>query len=324
MTVQTRQALREADGNVGPERAHSSKKRKRYTEDSASRANVPKVSKQIDAQQNASIKDVKDKGNPPKQEPAKEKLIANKRDPKRDPANDGPKKPAGSQPLRKGSKRDYCSWTVEDPKTELRARHLKVSGSTTEQVHRLQQSEDDHSLPAKQAMEAAARKRRQDAAPDDPPARDGEPPMKKPKNLSDLSGSFERERKLRRYGPPVYDRLGYEYDSIEVGTGRSRPSKTTIMNGMNRSLAQTAEDHRRKWEIAFGATEEPGDFQWWIFEDRVAQELEIPFHKVEPCDVEIWKAKAFEAKIEDFRRSSVSKEEWDRVLDVAGGSALRK
>jgi hypothetical protein len=307
MAVQTRHALKERHGNTRLPKQEASKKGNNATKRPPKNSPKPNASTVNDAE-----KDTEHAGKPEHQSPAKP--------PKAEPASQHAAPTSATQ-----HSADYASWRTSDLKDELRKRHLKLSGRPSEQVSRLKQSDHARSLPVKQEMEAAARKRRRDAEPDEPPARDGEPPMKKAKSSLDLAGSFAREEKLLRYGPPVYDHLGYEYDEGKIRRSfGSRPAKSTIMNNMDRALERRAEDQAAKWGIAFAGQEQPKEFRFDAFDDRVAHDLAIPYHKVESCDVEIWKARGFTAEAKEFERSNVSDEVRARLDEITCGCALRK
>lgn len=63
---------------------------------------------------------------------------------------------------------------------------------------------------------------------------------------------------------------------------------------------------------------------YMLWDDRVSRHLGIPYHKVELRHFEKWWQAGFRAKGEECIASNVSKEECDRVTDLATGSALRK
>jgi len=54
-----------------------------------------------------------------------------------------------------------------------------------------------------------------------------------------------------------------------------------------------------------------------MWDYRVAQGLEIPYHKVEICDYEEWQRRGFTFEPES------DTEEMDRVIEMLTGSALR-
>ncbi|KAJ9255739.1 hypothetical protein DTO212C5_9103 [Paecilomyces variotii] len=125
-------------------------------------------------------------------------------------------------------------------------------------------------------------------------------------------------------GPPTYDHLGYELDYHKVAGSfyRSGPSGTQDYMDM---LEQDAREDNRKAEIMGGPERNKRSaMTFMLWEDRVARDLDIPFHKVEMEQFEEWHAKGFRANGDEFIAANVSPEEQDRVTDLATGSAFRK
>jgi hypothetical protein len=65
-----------------------------------------------------------------------------------------------------------------------------------------------------------------------------------------------------------------------------------------------------------GVDENTGRVCMW--DDRIAQDLEIPYHKVEICDYEEWQRRAF-----TFNPETDMKEEVGRVIEMSTGSGFR-
>ena len=85
---------------------------------------------------------------------------------------------------------------------------------------------------------------------------------------------------------------------------------------------QKRKDRKRKAEILFGKGADDGSVlveDAW--DDRVAKDLGKAFHDVGMEEYEEWKRKGFKVDAEDFE--DLSKEEKERLMDLATGSAMR-
>ena len=79
------------------------------------------------------------------------------------------------------------------------------------------------------------------------------------------------------------------------------------------------EKNRRETQVKSKIMGIDGDkAQTHIWDARIAEDLEIPYHKVEMGDYEEWQRRDFK-----FDPESVTKEEQDRVMDLMTGSAFR-
>jgi hypothetical protein len=202
---------------------------------------------------------------------------------------------------------DYDALSLPELKDELRKRELHISGSRPTLVQRLKQSDHDRSLPVKQAIEAAARRRREElsAGADHPSTSE-----------KGLKTRWDREQVVLRggpNGPPVYDDFGYklDYEKIAKSMGGYRPN----FKKMEKWMEKKRQEQRIKAKI-MGVDENTGRVCIW--DDRVAQDLEIPYHKVEICDYEEWQRRGF-----TFDPETDTKEEMDRVIEMSTGSAFR-
>jgi SAP domain len=205
---------------------------------------------------------------------------------------------------------DYDALSLPELKDELRKRELHISGSRPTLVQRLKQSDHDRSLPVKQAIEAAARRRREElsAGADHPSTSE-----------RGLKTRWDREQIVLRggpNGPPVYDDFGYKLDYEKIaksmgGSARYRPN----FKKMEKWVEKKRQEQRIKARI-MGVDENTGRVCMW--DDRVAQDLEIPYHKVEICDYEEWQRRGF-----TFDPETDTKEEMDRVIEMSTGSAFR-
>ena len=207
---------------------------------------------------------------------------------------------------------DYDALSLPELKDILKERELFISGSRPALIQRLQQSDRDRSVPAKQAIETAARKRREKAG-------KNKQGSTKPSSKADFELNFKREEKVLKGGPDgpaVYDGYGYRLDYTKVSKAMKRgpwprPSWAKMEKWMDKSNRET----KIKAEI-MGVAEGHGRTQIW--DDRVAQDLEIPHHKVEICDYKEWQRRGF-----TFDQEAVTEEDEERVWDLMTGSAFR-
>ena len=207
---------------------------------------------------------------------------------------------------------NYDALSMPELKAELKERELHISGPRTTLIYRLQRSDHDRSLPVKQAIEAAARKRRETAA-----------------KSKQVSGTFShedfkrrdaREHEVLRKGPngrAIYDDYGYklDYEKIKKSVGRTGRYRPNFAK-MDKWLQKMAREKKLKAKIIGDDEKSVNGTSMW--DDRVAQDLEIPIHKVEICDYEEWQRRGFQ-----FDPDTVTKEDRDRVIDMTTGSAFR-
>ncbi|KAK3942846.1 hypothetical protein QBC46DRAFT_57241 [Diplogelasinospora grovesii] len=105
--------------------------------------------------------------------------------------------------------------------------------------------------------------------------------------------SFKREEKVLRLGPngpPVRDELGYRlsYDALKKSRTRRAP------RDMTKFMAMLDEDERiarRKRELM--GQPDNKDMPEAVWTDRVARDLDIPFHCVELPEFEEWYRRGF-------------------------------
>jgi hypothetical protein len=205
---------------------------------------------------------------------------------------------------------DYDALSLPELKDELRKRELHISGSGPTLVQRLKQSDHDRSLPVKQAIEAAARRRREELS-----AGAGHPSTSE----KGFKTRCDREQIVLRggpNGPPVYDDFGYklDYEKIAKSMGGSVRHRSNFKK-MEKWMEKKRQEQRIKARI-MGVDENTGRVCMW--DDRVAQDLEIPYHKVEICDYEEWQRRGF-----TFDPETDTKKEMDRVIEMATGSSFR-
>ena len=149
-------------------------------------------------------------------------------------------------------------------------------------------------------------------------------PKSKSKQIENID-RIEQRRRKGLHGSPTYDKLGYELDkeyiikhtSNRQGSGRSAWGKKAMND-----FEQKRKDRKRKAEILFGKGAEDGSIlvedAWG---DHVAKDLGRAFHDVGMEEYEEWKRKRFKVDAEEFE--DLSKEEKERLMDLATGSAMR-
>lgn len=137
-----------------------------------------------------------------------------------------------------------------------------------------------------------------------------------------LPDDFARIEECRRKGlngSPTYDTLGFELDKdfiIKHTGGRPRPLGKKALD----RLDQKHEDSDRKANI-IGSPGDNTTVHEEAWDDRVARDLGIAYHQVGVEEYEEWQKKGFKAYKKEF---DLSKKERDRLMDLMGGSALRK
>lgn len=123
-------------------------------------------------------------------------------------------------------------------------------------------------------------------------------------------------------GPKVYDEAGFELSykkcaSVGRAPRRSHGAQYFAM------LEREAEESRRKEEIMGTRREHVSALTSMAWNDRVARELGIPYHKVEMKHFEELARRGFKAKEGEFEAANMSKEEQERLTKLCTGSAFR-
>ncbi|KAF2497787.1 hypothetical protein BU16DRAFT_525387 [Lophium mytilinum] len=212
-------------------------------------------------------------------------------------------------------KASYNEMGMPELKEELRKRYMKISGSKGDLIKRLTQNDHERSLPVKQAIEAAARKRRE-ANP--PPQEDDWHPQFERDNI--------REKEVLRNGPtgkPVFDDWGYElsYDKL---SGSRTMNKKTILNRQERHFERMWAEDEQKRNIMFGVAQPEERLDREAMDWRVSCDLEIPMHKVEVCDYEVWREMGYKADMKEFVEGKVDPDVIKKISAQRMGSAFRK
>ncbi|KAK1762699.1 hypothetical protein QBC33DRAFT_256363 [Phialemonium atrogriseum] len=140
----------------------------------------------------------------------------------------------------------------------------------------------------------------------------------------DSDDSHKRDQEVLSKGPngsPVYDRLGYKinYKILKGSSRRRRPSRNAA-----RYLALVEaeiEQIRRLREIMGRSNESAAMLSAW--QDRVARDLDIPFHTVDMPEYEEWHRRGFRLEPGELA-GNPSKDESERLLTLAVGSAFRE
>lgn len=126
-------------------------------------------------------------------------------------------------------------------------------------------------------------------------------------------------------GAPLHDLLGYRIDFKKLDRA-SRPfSKSSLgtqkyMDKMERENIEA----KRKAEIMGTERSHTSAFSSMAWNDRVARDLGMDYHKVEMIHFEEWHARGFRVRSLEFDHGNITKEENDRILRLAVGSAFRE
>lgn len=135
------------------------------------------------------------------------------------------------------------------------------------------------------------------------------------------------EKLLRRgpHGPPIYDTQGFELDYGKVLKSRFPVSNRSRGSKAYMRMIEKQEAEKKGLERFMGLPE--NSFVGLVrdrVQDRVARDLGLPWHKIEPGHYGCWKGLGFQLDPEEFKLENISEEERTRLMDLAMGSALRK
>jgi len=125
-------------------------------------------------------------------------------------------------------------------------------------------------------------------------------------------------------GPKVFDEAGFELSyakckkAMRPGIRRTAPDKYMQM------LEDDAKEDARKCEIMGTPQMKVSALTGMAWDDRVARELGIPYHKVEMRHFEELHQKGFVGKQGEFEACNMSDEERERLSTLCQGSAFRK
>lgn len=124
-------------------------------------------------------------------------------------------------------------------------------------------------------------------------------------------------------GPKVYDDLGFEL-SYEACAGISR-GWTRRPRGKSYYDMEDERDleRARKREIMGTRREHVSALTYMAWDDRVARELGIPYHKVEMKHFEELASRGFVGKEGEFEAVNMSEEERERLSRLCTGAAFR-
>ncbi|KAF2000160.1 hypothetical protein P154DRAFT_522674 [Amniculicola lignicola CBS 123094] len=207
----------------------------------------------------------------------------------------------------------YTEMGLQDMKEELRKRDLKVSGKKSELAQRLRQHDHDGSLPVMRAMEAAARKRREK---NPPPPEDEDSDVEWERYMAKM----DEVRENGATGSPVHDDWGYELSYEKILAPNKRPNM-----GKHATYFDFVDaENKVKTKIMFGKAQPSFSMDGSAMDWRVAQDLAIPFHKVEVHEYEIWKKMGFTANKKEFVEGDVDRELSEKIDAETEGSAFRK
>jgi hypothetical protein len=137
-----------------------------------------------------------------------------------------------------------------------------------------------------------------------------------------------QEKLLTRgsHGRPICDTQGFELDYDEVLRSRKPISKISRGDRNYMKMVEKDQADNREIERIMGLP----DHKFSVasvraaMQDRVARDLDVPWHKVDISPYHRWKELGFKADPEDFKLENISEEEKERLQKLARGSALRK
>ena len=124
-------------------------------------------------------------------------------------------------------------------------------------------------------------------------------------------------------GAPVYDKLGYELDYKKVAAS-NRPRRPLRGSTYLRILEIERKEHDKKVEIMDMDKNQVSAMTLMRWDDRIARDSEIPYHKVEFEHYEEWYEKGFRTTPGEYARETLTEEEHKRISDLATGSFFRK
>lgn len=135
-------------------------------------------------------------------------------------------------------------------------------------------------------------------------------------------GVMERLARAGPHDPPVYDDLGFELDYEQcMGGPRSRSGMVTRMERVLDRRAKEKESKERAIGVTFDGRSPRLEDAW---DDRVSQDLQVPFHTVGPEEYRTWKRRGFTATAEELEEKFRDERERERLDFLMCGSKLRK
>jgi len=165
----------------------------------------------------------------------------------------------------------------------------------------------------------------------DEPSRDF-PPMPSKEEIDMRMAKFDeneaRVQECLKKGPngsPTYDRLGYELDYDKILAANKPPKRGAAHHKrVEKMMEQEAQERKRKCEIMRADPNRISAFTYMAWEDCISRDLEIPYHKVTMQHFEDWHKRGFTVKPGELETRDLSKEDNERISDLAMGSAFRK
>lgn len=145
-----------------------------------------------------------------------------------------------------------------------------------------------------------------------------------------FQADLNRQEKLLKRGPvgrAIYDTQGFELDYTKVLKSRRRPqgargrNSTSYMKMIEKDLAQD-----REVEGIIGLPENglSGSTVRSAVQDRVARDLDVPWHKIDISHYGQWKELGFKVDPDEFKLENIPEQERERLSELSSGSALRK
>jgi hypothetical protein len=138
--------------------------------------------------------------------------------------------------------------------------------------------------------------------------------------------SHEKHNEVMRkgpHGPPTFDNLGYEMDYKTVIGSMSRPRGGRGGKKYMDMLARESAERKRKAEIMGKDDAKSSPMNWSAWQDRIARDLDIPYHTVKIAEFEEWHRRGYRAEPGEME-NRFSEEENNRLNRLSGGSAFRK
>jgi hypothetical protein len=152
------------------------------------------------------------------------------------------------------------------------------------------------------------------------------PQVRKPttKSISQKPAPKKANKDSAPTQAPIYDSLGYELSPTRIQRASRRYRKPSNYEAYEARMQKDRKEQIRKCEIMGTPREKVSAMTLMAWDDRVARELGIEYHKVEMKHFEELKRRGFVAKEGEFKASNMSKEERERITTLATRSAFRR
>ena len=147
-----------------------------------------------------------------------------------------------------------------------------------------------------------------------------------PPELKDFDfheGEKRRQQVLRNgpYGPPVYDEMGYPLSYARLKRTTSDPRRYNAQRHWERIQRDMAKN--KKIQKIMGREHCHNLMTQAAWQDRVARDLDIPFHTVDVPEYEEWRRRGFRLEPGELENHPC-KQEFNRLIRLMSGSAFRE